>query len=167
MELVNWMELCCKASIPFHAIPCLSDGNANQFPFTSLNGIFQNHSKSTNSIPILWYWCWNTNWMASTLYIFPCSITALRRVTGRGWMLWWREHCCMPRYGQTKREFSDTNFEIRNSCQHFDWMLRSSSGRTPSRAVELHQLTCWLTGDVISNNWCLELPLFATLILTG
>ena len=28
-----------------------------------------------------------------------------------------------------KREFSDTNFEIRNPCRCFDWMLQSSSGR--------------------------------------
>jgi len=52
-ELVGLIEFYCIASIQFHAIPCLSDENANQFPFTSLNGIFQNHSKSTNSIPML------------------------------------------------------------------------------------------------------------------
>ena len=28
----------------------------------------------------------------------------------------------------TEKEFSDTNFETRKSCQCFDWMLQSSSG---------------------------------------
>jgi len=27
-----------------------------------------------------------------------------------------------------KREISDTSFEIGKPCQHFDWMLQSSSG---------------------------------------
>ena len=42
--------------IEFHSnsIHCLSDTHANRFPFTPLNKIFQNHSKSTNSIPMLW-----------------------------------------------------------------------------------------------------------------
>jgi len=53
VELDGIIEFNSKASISFHAIPCLSDGNVNQFPFTSLNGIFQNHSKSTNSISML------------------------------------------------------------------------------------------------------------------
>jgi len=52
VELDGIIKFYFKASIPFHAIPCLSDGNVNQFPFTSLNGIFQNHSQSTNSIPM-------------------------------------------------------------------------------------------------------------------
>ena len=51
MEIYWILQFYSKASIPFHGF---SDGNANPFPFTSLNGIFQDHSKSTNSIPMLW-----------------------------------------------------------------------------------------------------------------
>ena len=42
MELDGIIEFYSKTSIPFHAIPCLSDG------------IIQNHSQSTNSIPMPW-----------------------------------------------------------------------------------------------------------------
>ena len=34
---------------------------------------------------------------------------------------------------ERKREFSDTNFEIRKPCWHFDWMLQFHRGETSAR----------------------------------